>query len=232
MAMAGPGSARAVKYSVEASPPTIVTLALSSPATVPRVHVALAKPAPSVVLSAGDRLPERACSPVAPALGTPSDRTSTRRGSASGVPTAPVWLLLDATGVAVTPGATAVALKDTGEPSAPSTLVKAVMLPGSIPSVQVADAGPVASLRLRAGTIVPAEASQVTLTPALGVPSDCTRTLRGRGSEVPTTAVWSFVPVTPVSFSAAGAEGSEQASSAIPVRGARGHWLTRCGLSR
>ena len=129
------------------------------------------------------------------------------------MPTTPVWPFVGDTGLAVTIGARPVALKDTGEPAAPATVVVAVMVPISGPSVQVADASPAASLTVCAGRMVPAETAQSTVTPALGSPSDSTRTLSGSGSSAPTTPICPFVGSTGVTRNAAGADGSEHAAS-------------------
>ena len=156
------------------------------PATVSSVHSATANPSASVVLASGDTLPAGVCQwTVAPALGSPSKVTCTWSGCASAVPTIPLWPSVGGTGVARTTGARPVALKDTGEPAAPATVVVAVMAPIWGPSVQVADASPPASLTVRSGRMVPAETAQSTVTPALGAPSDSTRTLSGSGSSAP-----------------------------------------------
>ena len=169
----GPGSARAVKNVAGDGASSTVTSTFPVPATVSSVHPATANPSASVVLASGDRLPAGVCQwTIAPALGSPSKVTCTWSGSGSAVPTIPLWPLVGGTGVARTTGARPVALKDTGEPAAPATVVVAVMVPISGPSVQVADASPAASLTVCAGRMVPAETAQSTVTPALGAPSD------------------------------------------------------------
>jgi hypothetical protein len=178
MAPAGPARAWATNPTGAPLNPSTVALALRSRAAVPSVHAASAKPPASVVPSAGSTLPDGVLQWTdTPACGTPPNCTWIRRGAASAVPTTPVWLELLPTAVAVSRGGTAVARNDTGDPCAPAIVLVAVMGPGSVPRVQTADAIPVPSVALVAGTIVPADARQVTATPfPTGLPSDITCT--------------------------------------------------------
>jgi len=191
MVTAGPAKAWATNPTGPPINPSTLASAVTSWATVPSVHVASAKPPASVVPSAGCRLPAGVLQWTdTPALGTPPNCTWIRRGAASAVPTTPVWLVLPATTVAVRLDGIAVALNDTGDPRAPAIVLVAVMGPGSVPRVQTADATPAPSVTPTAGRIAPADARQVTDTPApMGPASDMTRTWSGRGSAVPIMAV-------------------------------------------